>query len=106
QNNLSENPKNIKFVEIEAPQLPRSLDSTDASVINGNFALSAGLSLSDAIYNEVISEGYINCIAVRTKDKDAQFAKDIIEIVESEAFKNVIEDPDKQYQSFQRPSDY
>lgn len=41
---ISENPKKIKIVEIESPQLPRSLDDVDAAIINGNYALEAGLS--------------------------------------------------------------
>lgn len=106
QNTLSRNPKNLQFVEIEAPQLPRSLDSVGIAVINGNYALSSGLNLSDALYNEKLSEGYINGVAVRTEDKDSDFAKDVIAAVESDAFKKVIEDPTKQYVSFQRPSDY
>ena len=106
QYTLSANPKNLEFVEVEAPQLPRSLDSVDIAVINGNYALSAGLNLASALFNENILEGYINCIAVRTADKDAQFAKDILEIVHSDAFRSVIEDKSKQYYTFQRPSDY
>ena len=78
QYTLSENPKNLTFVEIEAPQLPRSLESVDLAVINGNFALSAGLNLSDAVFNEILQDGYVNVIAVRTEDQDAQFAKDIV----------------------------
>ncbi|MEL7660265.1 MetQ/NlpA family ABC transporter substrate-binding protein [Acetobacterium wieringae] len=106
QNTLSSNPKNLQFVEIEAPQLPRSLDSVGIAVINGNYALSSGLNLSDALYNEKLSEGYINGVAVRTEDKDSDFAKDVIAAIESDDFKKVIEDPTKQYVSFQRPSDY
>lgn len=103
---LSANPKNLKFVEIEAPQLPRSLDSADIAIINGNYAIGAGLKLSDALHNEVIAEGYVNVIAVRTEDKDKEFAKDIVAVVESEKFKTIIEDETKQYVSFHRPSDY
>jgi len=106
QKTLSENSKKLKFVEIEAPQLPRSLDSADAAIINGNYALSAGLKLSSALYNEKIADGYLNCIAVRTTDKDSAFAKDIVEVVGSDAFKKVIEDSSKQYVTFQRPKDY
>lgn len=103
---LSDNPKNLTFVEIEAPQLPRSLDSVALAVINGNYALSAGLNLSDAVYNEQLQDGYVNVIAVRTEDQDAQFAKDIQDIVHSDAFRGVIEDSSKQYTSFFRPADY
>jgi len=103
---LSENPKGLVFIEIEAPQLPRSLDSVDLAVINGNFALSAGLKLSNALFNEVLQDGYVNVIAVRTEDKDKQFTQDIVSIVHSDAFRNVIEDASKQYSSFFRPKDY
>ncbi|MCJ2066872.1 MetQ/NlpA family ABC transporter substrate-binding protein [Methylobacterium sp. J-088] len=40
---VSENPKNFRFVEIAPPQLPRSLDDVALAVINGNYALEAGL---------------------------------------------------------------
>jgi len=106
QYTLSENPKNLSFVEIEAPQLPRSLESVDLAIINGNFAISAGLNLSNALYNEVLAEGYVNVIAVRTEDENAQFAKDIVSIVHSDTFRSVIEDTSKQYTSFFRPKDY
>ena len=106
QYTLSENTKNLSFVEIEAPQLPRSLESVDLAIINGNFAISAGLNLSDALYNEVLAEGYVNVIAVRTEDENSQFAKDIVSVVHSDAFRNVIEDTTKQYSSFFRPIDY
>jgi D-methionine transport system substrate-binding protein len=38
-----ENPKHLKILEIESPQIPRSLDDVDLAVINGNYALEAGL---------------------------------------------------------------
>ncbi|MDR3346134.1 MAG: methionine ABC transporter substrate-binding protein [Campylobacteraceae bacterium] len=106
QYTLSSNPKNLKFVEIEAPQLPRSLESVDAAVINGNFAISAGLKLSSALFNEQLQEGYINGIAVRTSDQDAQFVKDILSVVHSDAFRKVINDPNNQYSSFYKPKDF
>ncbi|MBP2168311.1 D-methionine transport system substrate-binding protein [Erwinia toletana] len=40
---ISENPKKVKIVEIESPQIPRALDDVDAAIINGNYALEAGL---------------------------------------------------------------
>src|SRR5690606_29023574 len=50
---IVENPLNINIVELEAAQLPRSLEDTDASIINGNYALEAGLTPSeDAILLE------------------------------------------------------
>lgn len=106
QNTLSENPKNLTFVEIEAPQLPRSLESVDIAVINGNYALSAGLDLSSALYNEALQDGYVNVIAIRTEDANKQFVKDIVTIVHSDVFRSVIDDPANHYAAFFKPKDY
>ena len=56
-----------------------------------------------AIFNEILQDGYVNVIAVRTEDQDVQFARDIVSIVHSDAFRSVIEDSSKQYESFFRP---
>src|SRR6185312_13809925 len=40
---IATNPKDLRFSELEAAQLPRSLEDTDASVVNGNYAIDAGL---------------------------------------------------------------
>lgn len=106
EKDLSENPKKLEFKLIEAPQLPRTLDSADLAVINGNFAIAAGLSPSEALYNEKLSDGYINVIAVRTEDADSQLSKDVLEVVKSSKFKSVIDDPKGQYKAFQKPADY
>ena len=103
---ISENPKNLQFTEVSAEILPSVLDSTDFAVINGNYALSAGLKLSDAVYNEQLADGYFNVIAVRTEDAESEFAKDIVEIVHSDEFRAVIEDENNQYSAFARPAAY
>lgn len=105
-NDISENPKNLTFTEVSAEILPSVLDSTDFAVINGNYAIGAGLDLADAVYNEQLAEGYFNVIAVRTADVDSQFAKDITEIVHSDAFRSVIEDESRQYTAFARSAGY
>lgn len=43
---IAENPKHLKILEIESPQIPRSLDDVDLAIINGNYALEAGLTPS------------------------------------------------------------
>ena len=105
-NDISENPKNLTFTEVSAEILPSVLDSTDFAVINGNYAIGAGLDLADAVYSEQLAEGYFNVIAVKTADVDSQFAKDITEIVHSDAFRSVIGDESKQYTAFARPAGY
>jgi len=106
EKDLSENNKNLKFKLIEAPQLPRTLDSADLAVVNGNYAIAAGLNLSDAVYSEKLKTGYINVIAVKTSAVESQLSKDILEIVKSNEFKSVIDDPKGQYISFQKPEKY
>ena len=67
---VAENPKNLKFVEIEAAQLPRSLDDVALAVINSNFALGANLNpVKDAIAIEAKDSPYANIVAVRAGDE-------------------------------------
>ncbi|GKT36688.1 Lipoprotein NlpA family like protein, partial [Aduncisulcus paluster] len=63
---IVENPKNLKFTSIEAAQLPRVLPDVDIAVINGNFAIEAGLSpLEDALILEGADSPYANIITVK-----------------------------------------
>ena len=103
---ISENPKSLKFTEVSAEILPTVLDSVGVAVINGNYALSAGLDLANAVYIEELAEGYYNVIAVRTADADKDFAKDIAAAVHSDEFRSVIEDTSKQYSGFNKPAAY
>ena len=65
-----ENPKKIKFIELDAAQLPRSLDDVDAAAVNTNFALEAGLKPGrDTIAMESPDSPYANVLVVREKDK-------------------------------------
>ncbi|GHU24162.1 ABC transporter substrate-binding protein [Spirochaetia bacterium] len=60
------NPNNFRFQELEAAQLPRSLDDVDAAVINGNYALEAGLNpTTDSLLLEGADSPYVNIIVVR-----------------------------------------
>lgn len=72
-NDIVDNPHNVKFVEQEAAVLPSTLADADFSVINGNYAIDAGLTLADAVAQEsadsdVIKNEYANVI-VTTPDK-------------------------------------
>ncbi|GDY14397.1 metal ABC transporter substrate-binding protein [Planctomycetota bacterium] len=106
ERDIAENPKGLKFRPIEAAQLPRSLDSVALSAVNGNFAIAAGIPLSSALITEQLSEDLKNLIAVRTVDADQPLAKALKEVVESEAFRTVIEDPARPFHEFQRPAWY
>ena len=102
EKDIVENPKKLKIHPLEAAQIPRTLDSVDIAVASGNYAISSGI-YPTAIDREIIPEDYINVIAVRTDDLDAQFVKDIKAVVESEAFANIMSDPTKIFKDFQKP---
>jgi D-methionine transport system substrate-binding protein len=97
---IVENPKNLEFVEVEAGQLPRLVDSEDAAAVPGNFALAADMDLLDALALEEMPDNYRNVVAVNTDDLDAQFAKDIKEVIESDEFEQII---DEKFQGFGKP---
>lgn len=88
---IVENPKNIKFSELDAAQLPRSLDDVDAAVINTNYAMEAGLHpKTDAIAIESAESPYANVIVVRSADKDAPWAKTLVEAYHDDSIKTFI----------------
>ena len=103
ERDIASNPKGLVFKPLEAAQLPRTLDSVTASLVNGNFAIAAGLDLSSALAQEQLDENLKNIIAVRTEDADKPFAKDIVTVVKSPAYRAVIEDPKNVYSAFQKP---
>jgi D-methionine transport system substrate-binding protein len=102
EKDIGENPKHLKVQPIEAAQLPRSLESADFSLVNGNYAIAAGI-WPAAFDRETLIEGHINLVAVRTEDLEKQFAKDIKEVVESKEFLAVVDDPKNIFKDFQKP---
>lgn len=63
---ITENAKKFKFQEIEAASLPRVLEDTDAAVINGNYAIPAGLTATkDGLFVEGAESPYVNIITVK-----------------------------------------
>jgi len=86
------NPKKLKFVELDAAQLPRSLDDLDASAINTNYAISAGLNPGkDAIARESAKSPYVNLIAVRSADKDKPWVAKLVKAYQSDAVRQFIQ---------------
>lgn len=82
---ITENPRELKIVELDAAQLSRALDDVDAAVINTNFALEAGLDpQTDAIAQEARENNpYANVIAVRSESKDDPTIRKFVEAYES-----------------------
>ena len=98
---LASNPKKIKLVPLDAAHLPRSLDDAQYAIINGNFAISSGLKLTEAVLLEKVPDHYLNILAVKTKDKDAQWAKDLAEAFRSNEFKAVV---DSKFAGYAKPA--
>ena len=89
---ITDNPKKIKFTEIDAAQTPRVLNDVDAAVINTNYATQAGLDpVKDALTRENPKGPYVNIIAVRTEDKDKPWVKTLVESYHSPEVKAYIE---------------
>lgn len=85
------NPLNLKFRELEAAMLPRSLQDLDLAIINTNYALEGGLvPTKDALIMEGSESPYANIIAVRTKDLDKPEFKILAEILTSEEVKEFL----------------
>lgn len=95
KNDIVENPKNIKLYEVEAAQIPRSIDDVDVAVINGNYAIDAGFKVSDALAVEdsqsIAATTYGNVIAVQEGKENDEAVKALIEALESDQVKAFIE---------------
>ena len=91
---IVENPHNVDIYEVEAAQIPRSLDSVDFACMNGNFAIQANYKPSDALAAEdaqsEAAQTYANIIAVSEKNKDAEWAKTLVEVLHSKEIQDFI----------------
>ena len=88
---VAKNPKKLKFKEIEAASLPRVLADVDGAVINGNYAIPAGLSAKkDGLFIEGSSSPYVNVIAVKAGNENNDSIQALVEAVKSEKVKKFI----------------
>lgn len=90
---ITENPKNLKIQEVEAAQLPRTLDDVEAAIINTNFAMNADLNpMKDALFIEDKTSPYVNIVVVRDGDENRAEIKTLLETLKSEKVKKFILD--------------
>jgi NLPA lipoprotein. len=90
---IVDNPKHLKIVELEAPQLPRTLQDVDLAIINTNFALEANLNpLKDAIFMEDKDSPYANVLVVRPDNQNDPAIQKLAKALNSEEVKKFIED--------------
>lgn len=92
---IVENPKNLDIEEIEAAQLPRTLSDVDIAVINGNYAIDAGLSVSDALAVEAqdseAAKTYANILVVKDGNQENDDIKALVSALESDKVKEFIQ---------------
>ena len=91
---IVENPHNVEIYEVEAAQIPRSLDSVEFACMNGNYAIQANYKPSDALAAEdaqsEAAQTYANIIAVEEKNKDAEWVKTLVEVLHSKEIQDFI----------------
>ena len=96
KNDIVENPKNIELLEVEAAQVPRSLQDVDVAVVNGNYAIEAGLKVKNALAVEDASSEaantYANIIAVKEGNEKNEEILALLDAIQSPEVKKFIED--------------
>ena len=94
-NDIVVNPHNVELVEVEAAAVPRSLQDVDFGVINGNYALSAGLDTSATLASEgadsEAAQTYANIIAVRNGDENSEKTQALLKALTSDTARKFIE---------------
>ena len=90
---ITDNPKNLEFTKVDGAQVANSRADADLAVINGNYALDAGLTPSeDALVLEQAKDSpYANELVVRTADQDNEYLKKLAELMTSPELKTYIE---------------
>ena len=90
---ITSNPLKLKFVEVEAASLPRVLADVDAAVINGNYAIPAGLSAKkDGLFVEGSSSPYVNVVAVKEGNENSPAIKALIKALQSDKVRKYVDD--------------
>lgn len=90
-NDITSNPYNIKFQEVEAAQLPSVLKDVDYAIINSNYALNAGLNpVKDGLACEDANSPYANILCVKEGNENADWAKALKAALESQQVKDYI----------------
>lgn len=94
ENDIVENPHNIKIVPLAAEQVARTLEDVDFGVINGNYAMEAGLTSADAVAlesadSEAIQQ-YVNVIAVKEGNENNEGVQALVKVLKSDEIKDFI----------------
>lgn len=91
-NDIAENPKNLEFIEVDAAQLPRSLDDLAGAVINTNYVIESGMKTESALIRESGDSPYANIVVVRKGDEEREEIKELIKALTSDDVKNFLKE--------------
>ena len=92
---IDENPKNLRVVPLDAPQIMRALADVDVAAALGNHVIASGSSLADAMVLEDPAPQYQITVVGREENEDAQWAQDLVAAYRSDEFRSFVEsDPD------------
>lgn len=93
---VADNPHNVRLVEVEAAAVPRQLQDVNFAVINGNYAIEAGMHASDALAVEsaqgVAVQQYANYIVTTPDKKDDERIAALVKVLTSDDFKKYLSD--------------
>ena len=93
ENDIAENPKNLKFTAMDAPSIAQVYKDSGAAVINSNFAIGQGLDpTKDSIFLESKDSPYANLVAIRKEDADKEKFQKFLKVLNSEESKKFIEE--------------
>ncbi|EOS30558.1 MAG: MetQ/NlpA family ABC transporter substrate-binding protein [Kineothrix sp.] len=97
KNDIAENPHNVEIIELEAAQVARVIDETSFVVLNGNYALQAGLNAqTDALAYETsdseAAKTYVNVIVVKEGNEENEGVKALVEVLKSDEISKFIND--------------
>ena len=96
KSDIAENPHNYDIVELEARLLPTTLQDVEMAVINGNYAIDAGLKVSDAVAVEAAdgtaAEAYVNVVAVKEGNENSEKIQALVKALKSDEVKAFIEE--------------
>ncbi len=84
------NPKHLKIKTVDASQTARALPDVAASVINGGFAITAGIPQRETIFKEPLQKQYVNVIVANQKDQHKKLYEDVVKAYQSAATKREI----------------
>lgn len=89
---VQDNPYNLEFYELQTSYIATSLSDFDYGVITGSIVYNAGIDPSTALFNENLTDNFWLQVVVNEKNKDTQWAKDIVDAYQSEEFLNWIKE--------------